>query len=202
MTGRVAAPRRWLGRVAACTVVLGDAGMLCAGEGQKGFDPGDVGQAVAAMAIFVLLLVVLGKWAWKPIVGQLRQREQEIAETIERAEKREKESQNLLAEYKARLDRAEGDSQEVLARSRKEAAEAREEILTTAREEGQKFADQAKQEIEQAKQTAIHELYDETASLATEMAGRIIRKSLNVEDQRVLLRESLEEIRKNASRNP
>lgn len=200
MSCRPAASRRWLGLALAAAPVLLGAGPVLAAEG-GGFDPGDLGQAIAAVVIFFLLLLVLGKWAWKPIVSQLRQREQEIAETVNRAEKREKESQELLAQYKARLDRAEGDSQEVLAKARKGAAEAREEILDAARGEAQKFAEETRQEIDQAKQKALHELHDAAATLATDLAGRILRKTLKPEDHRELLQESLAEIRKNASRD-
>jgi F-type H+-transporting ATPase subunit b len=199
MRRRPAASYGWRDLALAALTVLGGAGPAWAEEGKGGMDFGDVGQAIAAMLIFLILLVVLGKWAWKPIATQLRLREQEIADTMARSQKREQESQELLAQYKARLDRADADAQEVLARTRKEAAEARQSILTTAHDESHKFAEQARQEIEQAKQSAMNELYDVTANLATEMAGRIIRKNLSPEDQGELLQESLEDIRRRAS---
>jgi F-type H+-transporting ATPase subunit b len=199
MRRRPAASDGWRDLALVALTVLGGAAPAWAEEGKGGMDFGDVGQAIAAMLIFLILLAVLGKWAWKPIATQLRLREQEIADAMARSQKRENESQELLAQYKARLDRADADAQEVLARTRKEAAEVRQSILTTAHDESRKFAEQARQEIEQAKQSAMNELYDVTASLATEMAGKIIHKNLTPEDQGALLQESLEDIRRRAS---
>lgn len=193
---------RWTRRIALILpVALTASGALASESGGGGFSPGDLGQAIAAIVIFLLLLAVLGKYAWKPIVTQMRQREEDIASALANAEKRQKESQDLLAQYKARLDQAEKDSQDVLAQARKDAGDARDAILNTAHKEAERFTHQARQDIEQAKQSALHELYDATAELATDLAGKIIRKNLRPQDQQDLLKESLADMRKNVSRN-
>lgn len=176
--------------------------VLCAASGASGGDdgsrdfyPGDLGQAIAAIAIFVVLLAVLGKWAWKPLINQLRMREKKISDAIESAQDRERESQDLLVHYKARLQRAEDDSEAMLARSRKESTLAREEIIKAARHEARRSTDQATEEIARAKREALRELREKTADLATEIAARVIPRTLSEEDHRRLLSESLGEIR-------
>ena len=125
-----------------------------------GFQFGTLGQGIASLIIFVALLVVLGKWAWKPILSQLEAREKKISDTIEQAQRRQEEAQQLLAQYQARLAAAEEQAAALVAESRKEANVAREKILHRAAEEAQNTAKQLRIEIEAAKQEALREAYD------------------------------------------
>ncbi len=187
-----------LGCLTAAMAVVLVASPALAAEGDSALTGGP-GQAVATIIIFLGLLAVLGKWAWKPLVAQLEKREQSIAKTIEDAQKRQKDAEGLLAQYRARLDKAEAEAQQLLAQSRRDAAAAREKVLAAAQEEAAKAAQSARREIEQAKQEAISELYDTTADLATDVAARLIRKNLTADDRKRMLNESLAEIRQRVS---
>jgi F-type H+-transporting ATPase subunit b len=165
-----------------------------------GFQFGTLGQAIANVVIFLALLFVLGKWAWKPILSQLEAREKKISDTIEQAQRRQEEAQQLLAQYQARLAAAEEQAAALVAESRKEANVAREKILHRAAEEAQNTAKQLRIEIEAAKQEALREAYDSVATLATEIAGKIIRRNLRPEDQRQIVEESLQDIRSKVPR--
>lgn len=187
-----------LATMAFCAV----AGSAFASDGAEGgFDFGDLGQAIASLIIFGILLWILGKYAWKPIVKQLENREKGIAEKLDHAQKRQEESERLLAQYQARLNEAQAQAQALMNEARKEASSARETILQAAQADAQKTATSLRQEIEQAKQEAMRDLYDRTAGLATEIAGKILRRTLKPEDHRQILDESLSEIRQQASRN-
>lgn len=159
-----------------------------------GFDFGTLGQAVASLVIFGLLLAILGKYAWGPIVSQLEAREKKIADTIDQAVLRQEEANQLLEQYKARLAAAEGQAQALVADSRKEANTAREKILQQAAQDAQRTSVQARHEIELAKQQAMREIYDQTAILAIDIAGKIIQRNLRPEDQKQIIEESLREI--------
>jgi len=158
------------------------------------FAIGDLGHVIAAWVIFLLLLVVLGKWGWRPIVSQLRRREESIAQTIEQNEQREKHSQELLALYKARLDQVEGEVAQMLAQGKKQADEARDEILQSARRQSRELMDSTRREIEQAKHETMEELRQTTAELATDIAARVLRKSLDEQEHQRLMAQSLQEI--------
>jgi F-type H+-transporting ATPase subunit b len=162
---------------------------------------GDLGQAIASVLIFAVLVGILGRYAWRPVIRQLHQREQQISETIERSEKREKKAEQLLEQYRRQLAAAESEAAEVLAQSRREAADAREEMLQSARDEAEKSVRQAKQEIEEAKQVVLREMYDHTAELATDVAAQVLRHSLDEQEHDRLLNASLEEIRQRVSRS-
>jgi len=138
-------------RCAVATALLPVAPALGA---EGGPNVGDIGQAVAAILIFLLLLAVLGRWAWKPIVHQLHSREESIARAINDAQRRDQESQELLKLYRNRLDCAEAEVAEILASGRKEAAVARDQILQAASDEARKSASAARQEIDQARRDA------------------------------------------------
>ncbi|HAU37017.1 MAG TPA: ATP synthase F0 subunit B [Phycisphaerales bacterium] len=163
---------------------------------EGGPNVGDIGQAVAAILIFLLLLAVLGRWAWKPIVHQLHSREESIARAIDDAQRRDQESQELLKLYRNRLDRAEAEVAEILSTGRKEAAVARDQILQAASDEARKSASAARQEIDQARRDALRDLYETTAELAAEMAETVLQRNLSDDDRRRIVGESLEELRK------
>jgi F-type H+-transporting ATPase subunit b len=164
------------------------------GEGAVVPNPGDPGQAIATIVIFLILLAVLGRFAWKPIVAQVRQREQVIADAVRKAEKRERDSADLLESYRQRLERADADAADVLAQGRREAAQLRDQIIQTARDEAAASVRKAREEIDQAKRTALKELRLSTVEMATDMAGQILGRNLDADDQARLLAESTDEI--------
>ena len=193
----------WASRFAMATaavLLLAAPAMASDAGGEKGFQFGDLGQAIAALVIFGILVFILGKWGWKPIVTQLENREKQIADTIANAQTKQQEAERLLEEYRSQLASAQAQAEALMGESRREAATAREQILQAAQADAKKTVQQTLEEIERAKQETLRELYDSTASIATELAGKIIRRNLRVEDQKQILAESLEEIRQKANR--
>ena len=168
---------------------------LAAGaEGGSEMYFGDIGQAVATVAIFLLLLLVLRRYAWKPVLAQLQRREKAIADSIAAAEQREKQSQDLLASYRLRLDNIEAEARQILAQGRQEGVEAREKLLAEAREEARKLSEEQRRDIETSKQDALRELYEKTAQLAAEMAGQVLQRRLSAEDHRKIISQSMDDI--------
>ncbi|MGB2820809.1 MAG: F0F1 ATP synthase subunit B [Phycisphaerae bacterium] len=186
--------------IAAAAVVLAVGGSVWA-EGDKPSPYGDLGQALTLLVIFGLVLLILGKFAWKPVISQLQRREQEIGERLRDSERREREAKDLEAHHRARLARAEAEAKQVLAESVEEAAKAREDMLAAAREEGGKSIEAAKAEIDQFKKAALEDLQQAMAGLAVDIAGEIIRDELSPERRDALAEQSLERIRRRAARD-
>jgi len=182
---------RWLGASAGAFATS-----PAAAAGAETFYPGDLGQAIATIIVFVLLLLVLRKWAWGPVCRQLQRRENDIAEALDKAETRQKEAEEFSSFYQARMAGAEAEAENLLAKARKEAAEARERILQAARAEAREHAERSQRELERARQEAMRDLQRATAGLATDVAGRVIRRSLSEQEHRRLMEQSLAEIRK------
>jgi len=161
--------------------------------------PGDLGQAIVAVATFGILLLVLRKWAWRPIIAQLRRREEDIAGALDRAQRREKEADEILRHYQARLAQAEKEAEALISESRAQAEQLRGETLKAAREKAREGADQALRDLEKAKQRAFYELRQATAEMASDIAQSVLRKDLSEADQQRLLDRSLSEIAKKAA---
>jgi len=152
---------------------------------------GDLGTAVFTIAVFIVLLVFLGKWAWGPILTGLQKREEHIRDSIEEAQKARDEADKALAEYKAQLAQAQQESQLIIGKGRDEALHIAEQFRQKARQEAQLISTKAERNIAAAKDQALKELYEQTTELATEMAAGIIGKTLTPDDHRELLQESL-----------
>ena len=155
---------------------------------------GGLGTAVFTIAVFVVLLVILGKWAWGPILAGLQKREENIRSSIEEAQRAREEADEALAEYKAQLARARQESESIIEKGRDEALRLAEQLRDKAQQEAQLISTKAERDINVAKNQALKELYEQTTELATEMAAGIIGKTLTPEDHRELLQESLSKL--------
>ena len=168
------------------------------GHGGDGGEPdifsGNLGTAVFTIAIFIVLLIVLGKWAWGPILSGLQSREEYICESIKKAEDARSDAEQALSEYKEQLIRAREEAKEIIDKGRSDAVSLAQELKQSAEEESQSLRSQAERDISSAKEQALKEIYKESTELAAEMAGKIISKSLSAADHRELLQESLDKL--------
>jgi F-type H+-transporting ATPase subunit b len=152
---------------------------------------GDVGNALWTLVVFALLLWVLGKYAWGPVLSGLQGRERFIRESLESAKRNRDESVAKLAEYEARLAGARDEVDAIMAEARRDAEALRQREEQRARTEAETLLDRARREIEIAKDTAVKELYQRATVLATDAASRIIRRELRPEDNARLVAESV-----------
>jgi len=171
---------------------------LAAGEGGKADSSnifsGGIFQSLFTLAIFVLLLYILRKYAWGPILTGLQKREDHIRQSIEDAEKAREDGQKALQDYQEQLAQARAKSQAIIDKGRSDAKQLAENLKNQAKDEAQSLRDRAQQDIASAKNQALREIYDQVTNLATDMAGRIVQKSLTPEDHRQLLQESLDKL--------
>jgi len=132
--------------------------------------------AGATVAAFVLLLVVLTKTAWKPILDGLQAREKGIRDQIEGAEKANADAKALLADYQAKVTKANDDARAIVEEGRRDAEALKAKLEGDARTEAQKERDRAVRDIDLARQQALKEIYDEVATLSTDVASRILQQ--------------------------
>ncbi len=162
--------------------------------GEENIFSGNLGNAVWTLVVFGTVLFVLGKYAWGPLLDVLQKREQFIHDSLAEAKKDRDEAEIRLAGYTSKLQEARGEASEIVEEGRRDAEVVKERIEEEAREESRKILDRAKREIDLAKQTAIKELYTSSATLATEMASRILRKELSAAEREKLVARSLDEL--------
>lgn len=155
---------------------------------------GDVGNAVWTLVIFLLVLAVLGKYAWGPLLTGLQKRESYIRDALESARREREEAQKLLREYQEKMAAARGEATAIIDEGRRDAEVVKRRIEEHAKQESDKMIERAEREIAAAKTEATRQLYALSASLATELAGRILGREVAAKDHERLIADSIAEI--------
>lgn len=150
--------------------------------------------AVTTLLVFALLVAVLGKYAWGPIAGGLKAREDKIRKDIADAEAARQRAEVTLREYEQRLASAEDKIRELMQNATTDAERVAEGIRLRGREEAEIIKEKAQRDIETSRDDALREIYRQAAELSTGIAEKIIRRNLNAEDQRDLVDRSLEQL--------
>ena len=156
-----------------------------------GLNTGDI---VFQLIMFLILMALLKKFAWGPLMGIMQQREDHIAGEITAAEKSRTEANNILEEQKKLLKEARLEAQTMIENSKKQGSEQREEIITTARQEAERLKESAKREIETQKEQAVAALQKQVASLSVLIASKVIEKELSADDQQKLINDYIQEV--------
>ena len=164
------------------------------GGGEVNLFAGDLGNAIWTLVIFILVIVVLGKFAWGPLLSALQQREQFIRSSLQEAKDDREAAEARLQEYELRLQEAAAEATQIVEQGRQDADKAKVRIEETARTEADKLVDRAKREIDLARQAAIKDLYATSAGLATDIAGKVLKRELSPRDHERLIQESIEEL--------
>lgn len=192
----------------ASAVVVAVAMALCAtralASGESGASnpfAGDIGNALWTLVIFGIVVLVLAKFAWGPILGALQKREDFIHDSLAQAKRDREEAEAKLKEYGAKLDTARDEATAVVEEGRRDAEVLRHKLEEQARAESQAMFERAKREIAIATETAVSQLYDLSGSLATDIASRILRKELDPKEHERLISESIDELRKTVEGN-
>ena len=165
--------------------------LLSAEGGGGGLTDVDFTLTVSTMVLFGLFALVLGKFAWKPLLEIVAEREKTVREQVEGAEKAQAEAQALLAERRDVLKGAQREREEMIARAVQDAEAARSGLLGKARTEADQLVEKARRQIEQERTSAVAELRGQVADLAMAAAEKIVRSSLTPEAQRKLVDETI-----------
>jgi F-type H+-transporting ATPase subunit b len=152
------------------------------------------GLAIWTAITFLLLLVLLSKFAWGPIVRMLDERERTIRQAIEQAKKERAEAERMLAEQTASLTAAQREAAALAQRSKQEVEALRVELTARARKEADELVASARRQIQEEKTKALAELKGQVADLAIEAARRLIQSSLDEKAQRALVEEYIAQL--------
>ena len=143
---------------------------------------------------FLLLLGILWKFAWNPILGALDARERAIQKTIEDAERLQAEAQAVLEEHQKRLAEAREERNKILDEARTAGEHLKADVLEKARSEADQVLVRAKRQIELETEQALLTIRDQAADLAIKAAERVIERVLTDDDQRRFAREAVAEL--------
>lgn len=155
------------------------------------FDINWINLMVWTWLIFIVLLFVLRKWAWGPILGALNAREERIQEALDSAAREREEAARLLQEHRDLLDGSRDEAQKILAESRKAGERLRTELLDEARKQREQIVDRAREDIERERDHALEALRREAVDLSISAAGRVLNREVDSAENRRLVEEYL-----------
>ncbi|OHD68586.1 MAG: ATP synthase F0 subunit B [Spirochaetes bacterium RBG_16_49_21] len=151
----------------------------------------DPGLLLWTIITFIVLLLILWKAAWKPIVEALDARAEKVRFDIDNAERSRQEAEKLLSQHREMMNNARNEAAQIIARGKEEAEKMKNDIIEKAHAGATDIADRAVKEIELAKDKALADIKTEVVLLSTEIASKILSKNIKPEDQKALVEEAL-----------
>jgi F-type H+-transporting ATPase subunit b len=164
--------------------------------GGKGVMDIEVGLVFWTFVTFIVLLLLLRAFAWKPLIEILKKREETIRDSIEEAKKAKEEAQGLVDEHKAKMVELEKSVDTALEKGRVQAEALGAEITEKAREEAIRIREKTEAEIMRAKEEVLLDVRNEVLGLSTTIASKILARNLKPEDQNKIIDEVLNEVRR------
>jgi len=160
----------------------------------------DPGLFLWTILTFLVLLGLLAKFAWRPLLEALEKRQETIRQSLEDARKAKEELERINEESRAIISKARTQAQSIVADGRSEAERLKGEIKQKAKAEADSMIREAEKQIRVATDKAISEIRGEVVDLSLQVASKLIRKNLSREDNRSLVEESLKELESQGSR--
>jgi len=155
-----------------------------------------INQIIYSTLAFFVLLFVLARFAFPPIVNLLDERAKKIKDSLEKAEETREEASRLLEDYKQQLAQARAEAQQIVEQGRKLGETMKQEIIQKAQKEAEQLVNRAASDITREKELAMAELQSKVASLAVEAAAQVIRQSLDKQAHEKLIEQYLAEVGK------
>lgn len=152
---------------------------------------------IFSLLIFIGLLLLLARYAWKPIMTGLEKRETGIATSINDAKLANEKAQAILAQYEQKMQAAADETAKMIADAKADAERAREKIVSEAKEEAKRQRDRAVVEITAARDAAVRDLAERSVDSAVTLASRLVGKELKADDHSRLIEQSLERFSRN-----
>lgn len=152
------------------------------------------GTALYQLVVFLVLFLLLRKYALGPLLGVMEARQNKIASDIASAEKNREEAIKLIEEQKAELQAARQDASKIIENARLSAAKQADDIVVKAKEEAELFKKNAQTEINREKEQAMAALREQVGALSVMLATKIIEKELDNNQQEKLVSDFLKEV--------
>ncbi len=149
---------------------------------------------VITIVAFVLLYLLLNKYAFGPLFNIMEQRKRLVVGELEQAEANRKESAALLEEQRKAIEQARKEALEIVENSRKVSTKSAEELVEAAKNEAARLKEAAQQDIVSEKNQAIAELRKQVGEMSVKIASKIIEKEVDASAQEALVDKYLKEV--------
>lgn len=157
-------------------------------EGLLRLDPGLL---IWTIICFSILLLILWKAAWRPIVTALDARAERIRKDLETAESSRQDAEKMFFKHKSMIENAHDEVMKIVVEGRSDAERVKNEIIDRANAEAQAILSRAQREIDFAKEKALEELRAEIVNISTGIASKVIERNLTPEDNRRIIEDEL-----------
>ncbi len=155
------------------------------------------GLIVWTIITFVLLMIILSKYAWKPILSMLKEREDKIRSALDEAERAREETAELIKQNEKNIARAEEEYQKIIRDGKLLAEKLKDEIVSKAKLQSEQELKQAKEEIQRNIESAKKQLRNEIADLAIQATEKILEETLDENKQKKLIDKVINQLPKN-----
>lgn len=153
-----------------------------------------VGDMLVQLFFFLVLLALLKKFAWGPLMGMMEKRENYVANEIEAAEKSRAEAEKSAKEAAAQLNQVRQEAQKIIEDAKNAGVKQEQDIIESARKEADRIKLQAQADIQNEKEQAIQALQAQVASLSVLVASKVIEKEINEQDQAQFINDYIKEV--------
>jgi F-type H+-transporting ATPase subunit b len=150
--------------------------------------------AIWTLVVFIGLMFVLGRYAWKPLLGALHERERHLEHVLEETERARNESEGLLAEHRRQMARAADEVRGILEKARQDAQAAADQLVKQAQGEADAARQRAQRDIAAARDQALAEIWQSAADTAVAVAAKVLATQLTPDDHRRLLEAAIREL--------
>lgn len=155
------------------------------------------GTIIAQLLIFLILLALLRAYAWNPLMGIMKRREEHISNEIDTAEKNRQEAEKYLETSKSELQTTREEAQSLIENAKALGENQQKDIVAAAHVAAERIKKDALAEIEREKEAAVNSLREQVASLSVMIASKVIEKELDEKAQEDLINEYLKEVGEN-----
>jgi F-type H+-transporting ATPase subunit b len=154
----------------------------------------DPGLFIWTILTFLLLLIVLAKFAWKPLLAMLDERQKSIEDSLLSAEKARQKLEGINQESEAILSKAKTEAQTIVTDAKSAADKLKEDIVLKAKKEADGQLEKAKNQISVEKDKALLEIRQEVVDLSIAVAEKIIKKNISKDDNASIIEDSLNKL--------
>jgi F-type H+-transporting ATPase subunit b len=158
----------------------------------------DTGMMAWTIIVFLLLVALVGRFSWGPIVRALQEREAGIRKALDDAAQAQRSAQALKEQLDNELRESQTRMQELIKQAKADGQKIREQTIHEAQEEAKRIGDQARQQLEEEKKKMFLELRQQIAGLSVQVAEKILRHSVDAKENDAYVQEALREIDKGA----
>ena len=162
---------------------------------------GNIGNAVWTLAIFLIVVILLGKFAWGPVLSLLQQREEFIHKSLSDAKHDRDAAEARLKEYGAKLQSAQREALGIIEEARRDAERLREELRERAKTEADTMIRNAERQVQLETSRALQQIRKEAVDLSVTIASKLLQRNISKDDNEKLISDALKQMESKAQPN-